>query len=88
MIIECIQQQLISWIGRHDAERSGDGKAEHRRCLVIDQRAAHRVELCCGEYIQQGGTGDQLSMALAAGQHLPERVHAAIDDHCFVGQRL
>ena len=88
MIIECIQQQLISWIGWHDAERSGDRKAEHRRHLVIDQRAAHLVELGCREYIQQGRTGDQLSIGLAAGQHMPERVDAAIDDHGFIGQGL
>jgi len=68
MIIERLQQNLISWIGWDYAERSGDGQAEQRRHLVIDQRPAYCVELRRCQNVQKGGTADEPSTALAAGQ--------------------
>jgi len=47
MIIERIQQRLIIWIRWNHSERPADGKAEQCRHLVVDHRAAHRVELRC-----------------------------------------
>ena len=55
--------------------------------MVLDHGAAYGIDLVGGQHIEQGGAGDEMPIARAAGQEPPERqLHAAIDDHRVVRQ--
>ena len=81
MIIERILQKLITRVRWGEAQGSGHGEAEERGHLVVDHSPTNRVELIHGQNVQQGRTGDKALISAAAGQDLPERFDACIDDH-------
>ena len=88
MIIECIEQRFVVGICWTDGQRTGDGKADESRHLVLDHGAAHGVDLVGGQHIEQGRAGDEVPGAPAVGQQPPERqLHTVIDDHRGVRQR-
>jgi hypothetical protein len=53
MIIERIQQQLITRVRRGQAERPSDGEAEQHGHLIVDHGTAHRIDLRRRQHVQQ-----------------------------------
>jgi hypothetical protein len=87
MIIECLEQTLITRVHWGETQGSGDGKAEKSGHLIVDHCSTHCVDLSRRQYIQQGRASDKALIAVAAGQEPSERLDAAVDDHCVSRQR-
>jgi hypothetical protein len=87
MIIERIQQWLITRVYWTDAQCPRDAETEEGGHLMFDQGLAYRVELTRRQNIEQCRAGDQAMIASPISQEPPQRLDAAVDDHCVVRQR-
>jgi len=85
MIIERIQQQLITRVRRGQAELPGDAEAEQHGHLIVDHGTAHCIDLRRRQHVEQSRTRDEPPAAVGCRQESIERLDAVVDDHRLLG---